>query len=71
MSKCIVTLYIADPVLNAAETSDHTITCNDLSASAFAILGTLNDSWEIQKLKGKKENKGKISKMWKIITLLL
>ena len=27
-----------------------TLTCNDLTASTFPILGTLNDTWEIQKL---------------------
>lgn len=30
-------------------------TCNNLSASALAIFGSLNDSWEIQKLKRKRK----------------
>lgn len=37
--------------------TDHKITCNDLSASALAVLGSLNDSWEIQELSGKKARK--------------
>lgn len=35
-------------------------TCDDLSASAFSILGSLNDSREIKKLGGKTQD-GKIN----------
>ena len=41
-----------------------TLTCNDLTASTFPILGTFNDTGEIQKLQDEEQGKGGKRKSW-------